>query len=462
MRLHQMVQNSEIDTIVAEATPSGFGGIGIVRVSGPLVVNIAQNILKKIPTQNRAEVLPFLNKDGETIDEGIALYFKAPHSFTGEDVIEFQGHGGPVVIQMIIREIITLGARLARAGEFSERAFLNNKIDLLQAEAIASLIHSSSEQAAKSALRSLNGQFSTAIQNLLEDLILLRMHVESQIDFPEEEIEQLGLKKLEKMLEGLLERVEQVFKEAKMGALLSEGAKVVIMGPPNAGKSSLLNALSGVDVAIVTEIPGTTRDLLKERINLDGLLLEFVDTAGLRESFDVVEQEGIRRALDEIKKADHILFMLDATQNQDPAKFSSMFPKWLEKIPESIPMTILINKIDLLNISAKVEKLERYNFCYVSAKTGQGLDLFREYIKESFSFKVEGENSLGARVRHVETLKSCKQALLRGQTLLKELKALELMAEELKEAQKHLDEITGKFTSDDLLGKIFSEFCIGK
>lgn len=471
-----MVQNNELDTIVAMATPPGYGGVGVVRVSGSLAASIAEKILHKCPPSHQAKVSRFLNQQNEVIDEGIALFFKGPNSFTGEDVLELQGHGGPVVIQMLIREITTLGARLARPGEFSERAFLNNKMDLVQAEAVSDLIHASSEQAAKSALKSLSGKFSSTIQNLVEELILLRMQVEASIDFPDEELELAALQKLEIMLNLLRSRLDQVFKEARVGALLSEGAKIVILGPPNAGKSSLLNALTGVEAAIVTDIPGTTRDLLKEKIKLDGLLLELVDTAGLRESFDIVEQQGIKRALEEIKKADHIVFVLDASQQKNlqslTLNLNQLFPEWIDQIPKNITKTILYNKIDLLPLQEQAESNIFENlkaqengelcFCYVSAKTGQGLDAFREHLKKVFGFNLEGEGTFTARTRHLEALKACKVALEKaGQQLIGQ-GALELMAEELKEAQKCLDEITGKFSSDDLLGRIFSQFCIGK
>lgn len=456
-----MVQNEECDTIVAQATPPGYGGIGIVRVSGPKVPVIAEGILKRLPSPNRAEPKAFVNQNQEILDKGIALYFKAPYSFTGEDVLELQGHGGPVVVQSIVQEILSLGARLANPGEFSERAFLNNKIDLLQAEAISDLIHATSKQAARSAIRSLHGEFSSVIHSFLEALITLRMHVEARIDFPEEEIESLAYQKLLKMLEDLLQRLAQIFKTAKTGVLMSEGARVVILGRPNAGKSSLLNVLAGYDAAIVTDIPGTTRDVLKEKINLEGLLLHFIDTAGLRNSEDIVEQEGIRRALKELEKADHIILVVDATSTteKDP---SQLFPEWHSHFRENIPITVIYNKIDLLEQCPSIESLNGCTLVSLSAKTKKGFDILLKHLKSSFQFLPQEEGTYIARTRHLEALKGVEQHLVAAKQELERSQLFELMAEELRLAQKYLDEITGKFTTDDLLGKIFSEFCIGK
>lgn len=459
-----MVQNNDFDTIVAQATPRGFGGIGIVRVSGPLVPDIAKALLKKCPAQKQAEYLNFIDQDNEVVDQGIALYFKAPHSFTGEDVLELQGHGGPMVIQRVVREVMRLGARHARAGEFSERAFLNNKIDLLQAEAILELIHATSETAAKSAIRSLQGEFSTAIQSLVDGLIQLRMQVEAEIDFPEEDIQEQTDAKMISVLNDLKLELESILRKAKTGSLLSEGAKIVILGRPNAGKSSLLNALSGVDAAIVTEIPGTTRDLLRETICLDGLLLHLVDTAGLRQSEDAVEQEGIKRAVNEMSCADHIILMVDATINQEK-DLKLLFPEWMDQLPKDTPITVLYNKIDTLNIKPRVEKSEldlNLTQVWISVKTRAGLDLLSEHLKTSFQFYIGEEGVFAARSRHTNALETAVVHLDVAKQQLKVGKSLELMAEELRLSQKQLDEITGKFSSDDLLGKIFSEFCIGK
>lgn len=456
-----MVQNNDSETIVAQATPAGFGGIGIVRVSGPAVVTIAKALLSKIPYPKQAEYLRFCDRNGQAIDEGIALYFKAPHSFTGEDVLELQGHGGPIVMQCLMREILALGARMARPGEFSERAFLNNKLDLVQAEAILDLIHANSEQAARSAVRSLQGEFSNEIYILLEEFIQLRMHVEAQIDFPDEEITTHAHNKMQALISVLDERIAKILKKAKTGALMSEGANVLILGRPNAGKSSLLNVLSGYEAAIVTDIPGTTRDLLKEKINLDGLLLHLVDTAGLRESTDIVEQEGIKRAIGELKKADHLLLVVDAlnTTETDP---KVLFPEWTALMKTEIPITVLYNKIDVLNVLPKIEKKSNYTLIYASMKTKAGIDLLRDHLKNCFQFSLGLEGTFAARTRHVKALEACKLNLMLARQHLENEGVYELMAEELRLGQKHLDDVTGKFTSDDLLGKIFSEFCIGK
>lgn len=456
-----MVQNNDFDTIVAQATPPGYGGIGIVRVSGPAVPNIAKTLLKKIPVPKQAEYLGFYNPQGEILDQGIALYFKNPHSFTGEDVLELQGHGGPLVVQSLVQTAVQLGARLARPGEFSERAFLNNKIDLVQAEAILDLIHANSEQAAKSAIRSLQGEFSDAIHSLVELLIHLRMHVEAQIDFPDEEIEGHAENKMLSTIALLNEGIDKILKNAKTGALLAEGAKVVILGRPNAGKSSLLNALSGYEAAIVTDIPGTTRDLLREKICLDGLLLHLVDTAGLHSTEDIVEQKGIKRATEELIKADHLILVVDATTSKETDP-KILFPEWVSIFPEKIPITVLYNKVDILKHEARLIQHETYTLIYVSMKTKQGLSLLTEHLKSSFKFSMGTEGTFAARTRHVKALEEAKKHLDQAQKQLENHRAYELMAEELRFCQIHLDEITGKFSSDDLLGKIFSEFCIGK
>lgn len=456
-----MVQNKVSDTIVAEATPPGYGGIGVVRVSGKDVPKIAQSLLKRTPKPNKAEYLPFLNENGEILDKGIAIYFKSPQSFTGEDVLELQGHGGPIVIRLLINELVKLGARLARPGEFSERAFLNDKIDLLQAEAISDLILAASEQAAKSALRSLEGDFSKAIQAILDELILLRMHVEARIDFPEEELESLAEKRILDMLEGIIEQVLQVLKQAEAGALLREAQKLILLGRPNAGKSSLLNALSQKDSAIVTDIPGTTRDVLKETIMLEGVLLQVVDTAGLRQSEDPIEKEGIRRALQETKTGDQLVFIVDANETAETDPFV-LFPDHKDKWGENKNITVLCNKIDLTKTLPKIEKKQDYTVIYLSVKTKEGLSLFLDHLKEILGFPKEGQGNFIARARHLQALEKTKFYLEEAKNQLSGYQAYELMAEELRHAQESLDEITGKFTTDDLLGKIFSSFCIGK
>ncbi len=454
-----MQQNE--DTIVAQATPRGRGGIGVVRVSGSHTTFIAKQILGKVPQPRQAEYLPFLDKNGELLDQGIALFFKAPNSFTGEDILELQGHGGPFIMDCLIEEVVKAGARLAEPGEFSLRAFLNNKIDLTQAEAIVDLINASSKEAAKSALRTLQGIFSKNIEEIQQELIKLRMYVEAAIDFPEEEIDFLSDGIVKGMLQSLIDQVEGVIAKAHQGSLMSDGIKVVIIGRPNAGKSSLLNALTGYEAAIVADIPGTTRDVLREHISLDGLLIQLVDTAGLRIKADLIEQEGIKRALKETTFADHIIIVVDGTTTHetDPKR---LFPEWADKIPKETGITVLYNKVDCLNIPPFIEQKENYHVVAISAKTGAGLLEFRKHLKNSVGFSENSEGNFIARRRHLEALAQAKQHLLEGMFQLQHFKAGELLAEELRQAQLSLDQITGKFTSDDLLGKIFSEFCIGK
>ncbi len=454
-----MVQ-SEIDTIVAETTPRGRGGVGVVRISGPKTCDIAKQILKKIPPARQGQYLSFLDNQGNCIDEGIALLFKAPHSFTGEDVLELQGHGSPIIMDCLVKTAVAAGARLAMPGEFSLRAFLNNKLDLLQAEAISDLINANSLQAARGALRSLQGVFSEMVNTLVADLINLRMYVEATIDFPEEEIDFLSDGKIEKKLNTILDTVKQIRVRAEQGALMSSGINVAIIGRPNAGKSSLLNALSGYDRAIVTDIPGTTRDVLRESIVMDGLLVQLVDTAGLRMDADIVEKEGIQRALKEIGIADHIILVVDGTKTSETHP-DKLFPEWIESFPAGIGITVLYNKIDKLNISANRQEQPGYTVLSVSIKTGEGLDALKAHLKKAVGFSSE-EGEIVARRRHLEALKIAEHHLLQGHQQLVEFKAGELLAEELRQAQLALDQITGKFTTDDLLGKIFSEFCIGK
>lgn len=457
-----MVQNEAIDTIVAMATPRGRGGVGIIRVSGPKTRTISKNILGKIPATRNAEYLTFLNAHNEPLDQGIALFFQGPNSFTGEDVLELQGHGGPVVMDGLLQEVVSLGARIAAPGEFSYRAFLNNKIDLLQAEAVADLINASTEASARGALRSLQGVFSKLIEDIIESLIQLRMYVEAAIDFPEEEIDFLNDGHIDEKLEALIQTVRQVESKARLGSLLSEGVRVAIAGLPNAGKSSLLNLLAGFDAAIVTDIPGTTRDVLREQISIDGLMVQFVDTAGLRVGADRVEEEGIRRALKEVSLADHVVWVVDSTTTVETNP-EYLFSEWKTQfLKNDIGKTIFYNKIDKAGISSRVEKKENYTLVYASAKTGEGITEFREHIKEAVGYFETTEGNFVARRRHLEALLLAKQHLLEGIVQLREFRAGELLAEELRQAQLALEGITGRFTSDDLLGKIFSEFCIGK
>lgn len=450
------------DTIVAQATPPGRGGVGIVRVSGPAAKTVAERMLGYCPAPRKAEYLPFKDLQGAVLDEGIALFFKGPNSFTGEDVLELQGHGGPVLIDMIIKAILDFpDVRPARPGEFSERAFLNDKLDLTQAEAIADLIDTTSEQAAKAALQSLQGGFSHEIDQLVDQVIGLRMYVEAAIDFPDEEIDFLSDGKVAADLEAIIDRLQQVMVQAKQGTLLREGMKVVIAGRPNAGKSSLLNALAGRESAIVTAIAGTTRDVLREHIQIDGMPLHIIDTAGLRESPDEVERIGIQRAWDEIRGADRVLFMVDATET-DAVHPAEIWPEFFEQLPDDLPFTVIRNKVDLNAEPVAIEDIGGIPVLHLSAKTGHGIELLREHLKHSVGYTATSEGSFMARRRHLDALERAREHLQIGQEQLEMNLAGELLAEELRITQQHLNEITGEFTSDDLLGKIFSSFCIGK
>ncbi len=450
------------DTIVAQATAIGKGGVGIVRVSGPLAKEVAQRVLGCQIEPRKAEYLNFLDEQAQVLDQGIALYFANPHSFTGEDVLELQGHGGQVILDLLVKRILSIpGIRLARPGEFSERAFLNDKLDLAQAEAIADLIEASSEQAAKSAVRSLQGEFSQHIHQLVEQIIALRMYVEAAIDFPDEEIDFLSDGKVADDLQGIISQLAVVQKQAKQGSLLKEGMRVVIAGRPNAGKSSLLNALAGREAAIVTDIAGTTRDVLKEHIHLDGMPLHIIDTAGLRDSSDKVEQIGIERAWQEIAQADRVLFMLDSceTAENDPHK---IWPEFIDRLPPRMGLTVVRNKIDL---SGEQEGHDVHNDIPVfrlSASEKRGLDNLVEHLKQCMGFSGSMEGQFIARRRHIDAIERASEHLHIGQQQLHDHLAGELLAEELRLAQQSLDEITGEFSSDDLLGRIFSSFCIGK
>ncbi|MEH6453373.1 MAG: tRNA uridine-5-carboxymethylaminomethyl(34) synthesis GTPase MnmE [Psychromonas sp.] len=450
------------DTIVAQATAPGRGGVGIIRVSGPDVETVANIILGKIPVVRHADYLPFKDQNNEVLDQGIALLFKAPNSFTGEDVLELQGHGGPVVMDMLIKAILSIkNLRSANPGEFSERAFMNDKLDLAQAEAIADLIEASSEQAAKSALSSLQGEFSDKINNLVESLIYLRIYVEASIDFPEEEVDFLSDGKIAKGLYEIIDNLNAVKHQAKQGAILRDGMKVVIAGRPNAGKSSLLNTLVGKDSAIVTDIAGTTRDVMREHIHIDGMPLHIIDTAGLREGADEVEKIGIERAWQEIETADRILFMLDATTTdaEDPHE---IWPDFIDRLPKDIGMTVVRNKADLTGELIDVTEDHHHPVYRISAKTGLGVVALKEHLKDIMGYQGNTEGGFMARRRHLEAIDNAQRHLLEGKVQLEEYQAGELLAEELRITQQYLSEITGEFTSDDLLGRIFSSFCIGK
>ncbi|WP_075183334.1 tRNA uridine-5-carboxymethylaminomethyl(34) synthesis GTPase MnmE [Pantoea sp. 1.19] len=453
---------SHHDTIVAQATPPGRGGVGILRVSGQQAAEVARTLLGKLPKPRYADYLPFRDGDGSTLDQGIALWFPGPHSFTGEDVLELQGHGGPVILDLLLKRIAALpGVRIARPGEFSERAFLNDKLDLAQAEAIADLIDASSEQAARSALNSLQGAFSTRVNQLVEALTHLRIYVEAAIDFPDEEIDFLSDGKIEAQLMSVIADLDGVRAEARQGSLLREGMKVVIAGRPNAGKSSLLNALAGREAAIVTDIAGTTRDVLREHIHLDGMPLHIIDTAGLRDASDEVERIGIARAWQEIEQADRVLFMVDGTTT-DATEAQQIWPDFVARLPAELPVTIVRNKADVTGEAPGMTGYADRTLVRLSAHTGEGVDALREHLKQSMGFAGNVEGGFLARSRHLQALAEAATHLQQGKDQLLGARAGELLAEELRLAQQALSEITGEFTSDDLLGRIFSSFCIGK
>jgi tRNA modification GTPase len=445
------------DTIAAVATPAGQGGVGIVRVSGPAVRGIAAHLCGRLPAPRRAAYLAFRDEDGSPLDQGIALFFPSPRSFTGEDILELHGHGGPVVLDMLLARVCALGARPARPGEFSERAFLNDKLDLVQAEAIADLIASASREAARGALRSLEGEFSTRIHALVQALIHLRMYVESAIDFPEEEIDFLSDGHIAAELDAVIAELAHVMAAARQGRLLRDGMAVVIAGEPNAGKSSLLNALAQRDAAIVTDIPGTTRDVLREHIHLDGLPLHIIDTAGLRDSSDPVESQGIQRAWAEIAKADRVLLVVDDQVGVNAASLHI-----LQRLPNNLAVTVAHNKIDLSGREAAMWRDELGEHVAISAKQGTGLAELKRHLIESMGYHPDGEGTFIARRRHLDSLQSAARFLDHAKAALNERHAGELLAEDLRLAQQSLGEITGEFTSDDLLGRIFSQFCIGK
>jgi tRNA modification GTPase len=445
------------ETIAAIATAPGRGGIGVVRVSGPYCSAIAAALLGRLPEPRRAELHGFRDEAGVAIDTGLALYFPAPHSYTGEDVLELHGHGGPVVMDVLLRRVLELGARPARPGEFTERAFLNEKLDLAQAEAVADLIDSGSAQAARAAVRSLQGEFSVQVHELAERVLELRMWTEAAIDFPEEEIDFLKDRALAERMDFIRRRFAELAETARQGTLLRDGMTVVIAGRPNAGKSSLLNRLAGYEAAIVTPVPGTTRDVLRERIEIDGLPLHVIDTAGLREAADEVEVEGIRRARREIERADRVLFLVDSA---DPVGMAAIDGD-LAQLPADVPRTIVFNKIDRSGEPARVEEGTPARV-YLCASSGGGVDGLRAHLKTCVGFHPSAEGALTARTRHIEALRRARTHVEEAHRLLTERHAGELVAQELHDAHRDLGEITGQVTSDDLLGRIFGSFCIGK
>lgn len=446
-------------TIAAIATPIGRGGVGVIRLSGSQAFKIAEQLIgTTLPKVRVAGFRQFLDEQGEVLDEGIVLCFPNPHSFTGEDVVEIQGHGGVVIQNTLLARIFALGAVPAQAGEFSMRAFENGKMDLVQAEAIADLIDATSQAAARSAVRSLQGNFSFKINEVLEKLIHLRLHVEAAIDFPEEEIDFLADGKILSLLQGVQNAVQQVQQSARQGQLLREGLQVVIAGKPNAGKSSLLNALAGVDRAIVTDIAGTTRDVLHEKITLNGLPLTLTDTAGLRETGDVVEQEGIRRAYQQIQQADLLLFVYDMSAESDPLVLAQQF---FAEYMDAKRLILIANKADLTQNMVQVDELSGYKHVILSAKENQGIDGLAEVITQFAGFQPE-EDTFIARTRHMDAMQRTQKYLAEAHEQLVDYHAGELVAESLRLAQNALGEITGEFSADDLLGEIFGSFCIGK
>ncbi len=442
------------DLIAAIATAPGRGGIGVVRVSGPEVGALARAVLGLCPTPRHATYLDFLDGDGQTIDRGIALYFPAPHSYTGEDVLELQGHGGTAVMQRLLQRCCQLGARLAEPGEFTRRAWLNDKMDLAQAEAVADLIEASTAEAAQSAVRSLSGEFSLRIHQLRDKLIDLRMYVEACLDFPEEDIDFISQGRVAEKLEAVAQELESVFSGARQGHLLREGIHVVLIGQPNVGKSSLMNQLAGEEVAIVTPIAGTTRDTIRSAIQINGVPLHIVDTAGLRETEDEVERQGIARTWKAAETAQIALILVDAAHGIGDAE-----KVILARLPQAVFRVWVHNKIDLAHTLPQVIEQSGEMHVHLSAKTGAGVDLLRTLLLKLAGWQPEGEGVYMARTRHLNALAEVRACLVRAEGNLLQP---ELLAEELRLGQEALNTITGEFTSDDLLGEIFGRFCIGK
>lgn len=450
---------TQTTTIAAIATPPGRGGVGVIRLSGPKSYSIAEALTQKqLPKARFAGFRQFYEASGEVMDEGLVICFPNPNSFTGEDVVELQGHGGPVIQNALLARLLELGATAAKAGEFSMRAFENGKLDLVQAEAIADLIDATSQAAARSAVRSLQGAFSTKVNTVLEKLIHLRLHVEAAIDFPEEEIDFLADGKILALLDDVASSVTAVQQSARQGQLLREGLQVVIAGKPNAGKSSLLNALAGIERAIVTDIAGTTRDVLHEKITLNGLPITLTDTAGLRETGDVVEKEGIRRAIKEIEQADLLLLVYDLSQGEDPLQLAQ---EYFADHLEPKRLMLIGNKADLTSAEAVIGDYQGFRHITVSAKQETGVQSLIDAITAHAGFQPE-EDTFIARTRHLDAMKRTQYYLAEAREQLVDYHAGELVAESLRLAQNALGEITGDFSADDLLGKIFGSFCIGK
>jgi tRNA modification GTPase len=453
-RRRAKVSSPNVDTIAAIATALGHSGVGVIRISGRGIAAVANGILGKLPAARHATYGNFLDEKGDVLDQGIALFFPAPHSYTGDDVLELQGHGGPAVLQMLLNRCLDLGARLAQPGEFTRRAFLNDKLDLAQAESVADLIEANTSEAVRSAVRSLRGDFSATIHEMVAELINLRMLVEAMLDFPEEEVDATDIERRDALLNGIQRKLRHTLDTAKQGSLLREGAHVVIAGQPNVGKSSLLNRLSGEEVALVSDIPGTTRDVIRQEIHIRGIPLHIMDTAGLRESQDAVENMGIALTHQTLRRADLILLLLDASQGitvQDQAILASL--------PADIPRLLVFNKVDLSGGTSALFQQGGDPSVYVSAKTGLGLEELRAKLLEAVGWRDQESGTFMARERHLRALMLAQTHLTQAHTVLY---SAELFAEELRLAQHALSEITGKFTSDDLLGEIFSRFCIGK
>lgn len=447
------------DTIAAIATPPGRGGVGIIRVSGTDLKLFSQVILSRLPDPRHAGLFNFLDQKGQVIDQGIALYFPSPNSYTGEDVLELQGHGGPAVLNLLLNRCLQLGARLAEPGEFTLRAFLNDKLDLAQAESVADLIEASTANAARCAVRSLQGEFSSIIHQLVSALIDLRVLVEATLDFPEEEIDFLQSAHAVEQLAAIQAKLEQVLAASRQGNLLQEGIKVVLVGQPNVGKSSLLNQLAGDEVAIVTDVPGTTRDTIRQSIEIEGIPLHLIDTAGLRETSDIIEQHGIARTYTAIKQADLVLLLVDSRHGVTEEDRSV-----LARLPHQLPILTIHNKIDLSALTPHVTENISGTAIYLSAKSGEGVALLRTALLKTVGWQTNlaGEGTYMARQRHLQALSCTKERLESAATWLRNADQLEILAEELRLAQQALSSITGEFTSDDLLGEIFSSFCIGK
>jgi tRNA modification GTPase len=444
------------DTIVAIASPAGRGAVGVIRISGADVPRVAIALLGALPIPRVAQLRRFHDVDGNALDEGLALYFPAPASFTGEHVLELQGHGGAFIVDRLLHRVLGMGVRMARPGEFSERAFLNGKMDLAQAEAVADLIDAGTTAAARAAVRSMQGEFSARIRELQSQLTELRVYVEAAIDFPDEEIDFLSDPALQDRLSRVFAGFDSITAAARQGALLREGLNVVIAGAPNAGKSTLLNRLVGDDVAIVTNLPGTTRDVLRQQVHLDGLPVNLIDTAGLRMAADVVEQEGIRRAKLEMQRADCVLYVWDASLGHPPPVAE------LEQLPPAVPVVFVMNKIDLLGAPPRLESDAGFTHVFLSAQTGAGIELLRVHLKASAGYQDAESGALSARRRHLDALRRARDLVQSAAETLREVHAIELFAEDLRLAQRNLSEITGDVSSEDLLGEIFGSFCIGK